>query len=337
MNGFGGEAIHELAAEALASLTHRLRLRSPVCKDASISVQRTTDWALHPSLPPASESEGWWSHVSSSMTLQTSIEVEETDVYRHFPSVAGHGPVPMARKVACQDMHQAVGEALLCLCLAIPASIQTTGLLMVDSGPSTYRMSILRDGPNAAISEARHLGWPRVQLIDPTMVWDWMQSLPGFQLGEGRGRVGRALAAFSQLIEAEGRASPVDIVWAMMGLEALYAEGTQGLQTQLLEKAATLLGAPLAFKKRIKGVYGFRSRLVHGDVDLPYVHARRDTTGRSEGFDAEAGEWRHIAAAILLASLQQLALRGWNDLAFEYALVPPATRRDATSDASAEA
>ena len=84
-----------------------------------------------------------------------------------------------------------------------------------------------------------------------------------------RGRVGRAISASSYLIKQQAYdVSPVDLVWALLAIEALSATGNEGLKNQLMTKSELLLGKRFAYKKRFQRIYDFRSRFVHGDIDF---------------------------------------------------------------------
>jgi hypothetical protein len=59
----------------------------------------------------------------------------------------------------------------------------------------------------------------------------------------GTGRTGRAIAALSRILCGDINASSdMGIAWALLGLEALYADGNQGLSQQILRKSEILLG-----------------------------------------------------------------------------------------------
>jgi len=110
----------------------------------------------------------------------------------------------------------------------------------------------------------------------------------------------------------------VDLMWAMIGLEALYGRGTSDLTHQLVEKAGVLLGRSTGFEKSVKEMYRFRSLFVHGKMPFPGVFFTSDGTPAYESHTYDAGDASFLAAAVLVASLQQIAKRNWTSLSFSY-------------------
>lgn len=90
----------------------------------------------------------------------------------------------------------------------------------------------------------------------------------------------------------------------MVGLEALYAEGTEGLRRQILQKSEITLGPRTAFKKQFERIYEVRSRFIHGDTPFPLAYS--ESTSAVEAQGREIGEAFGLAQAMLLGSLQRL-------------------------------
>jgi len=123
-----------------------------------------------------------------------------------------------------------------------------------------------------------------------------------------------------QLLVMSGReVVALDLVWSMIGLEALYEKGNADITSQLVEKTQALFGPQADFKKDVRRMYDYRSRLVHGDLDFPgHFFEYLD-----EGFSEESGRYAAIASAILVATLQEMCLRGIYSLEFKYSLSEP--------------
>jgi len=174
-------------------------------------------------------------------------------------------------------------------------------------------------GLDQAARMARELGWPTIRELSPTKVLQWIKAVDGWDAGIGRGRVGRALAAFSAVtaLQQADTLSPEKLVWALSGLEALYCEGRAAQAAQLLTKSEVLLGPRLANKPRFARMYDYRSRFVHGDQDLPFVFREPDD-GIVPGLSAsdQLRESENIAVAMLVASLQELVDRDWHGIEF---------------------
>ena len=62
--------------------------------------------------------------------------------------------------------------------------------------------------------------------------------------------------------------SSLNLAWVLLGLEALYCTGNVGLREQLVAKSELVLGPRVENKKAFGAMYDFRSRLLHGDMDL---------------------------------------------------------------------
>ena len=226
----------------------------------------------------------------------------------------------VARYVAAQEMERAIGELALAANVAQPGSLDIEGgQLVFDGRFEQRRLRAYTNQLGFATDEVASIGWPKLQHLAVGAVWRWMGRLEGFDKGLPKGRGGRALAAFSQLIKGGiAENSPIDLIWILVGLEALYGHGNVGLKAQLIEKSQMLLGRPTAFRKRFDGMYDYRSRFVHGDLDIPLSHWLYRGGTETNKFELETYETWTVAAAVLVASLQELVLRGWSEPAFGY-------------------
>ena len=94
--------------------------------------------------------------------------------------------------------------------------------------------------------------WPPIQALSIVLVWEWLQKVPGFNNDFGVTEVGRALAAFTHLLRRRDPTTVGEVLlWALLGLEALYTRGTSELGAQLSIKTQLLLGEQQEFKKSI--------------------------------------------------------------------------------------
>ena len=109
-------------------------------------------------------------------------------------------------------------------------------------------------------------------------------------------------------------------MWALLGLEALYGHGNVGLKTQILEKSEALLGPRHENKKLFGWMYDFRSRLLHGDMDLLYQHNTHDADPTYEKIWKELYECESLATAMLLSTLQNMCQRNSYSLEFCFTL-----------------
>lgn len=173
----------------------------------------------------------------------------------------------------------------------------------------------------SAVEASREQGWPPLFKADFLSGWKWLRETFALVDGIGVGRIGRALAAVSHLTTPDLRStSSVSLVWILLGLEALYSKGNVGLKEQLLGKTEAILGPRKENKKAFGIVYDFRSRFLHGDVDLPLRFTEFDAVQKYEDFHAELYRNESLALAVLLATLQWMVTRNATDLAFEYSV-----------------
>jgi len=163
---------------------------------------------------------------------------------------------------------------------------------------------------------AEKLGWPKLDDLSVSTVWQWSEPIEGLSVGYSTSPVGRALNALTYLTSLDS-SQPFSLFWALMGLEALYVQGRGGVMEQLREKVHTLLGAPEAHKKRFNRIYDLRSRVIHGQLDFSAAYSELGGP-EDDRFYKELGEATDLATALLLATLQQLVKRGWRELRFPY-------------------
>ena len=236
-----------------------------------------------------------------------------------------------AHDVVTSDLSVAVAD------IALAAAIATAGAFEIQERLGFCNSRYIRSASGCtsnsswAAATASELGWPR--LADPKVehVWNWLRRLPGFGEGAPRGPAGRAVSALSQLFgEASAQTPVVGLVWALVGLEALFGNGTMGLKRQLMEKSEVLLGPRTAFKKRFDRIYDFRSRFVHGDIDFPLEYRSTEEIDEFERYADESVDAMLLAQAMLIAAVQRLVELDTYQVNFKYTL-------DLTSPTGADA
>jgi hypothetical protein len=169
-----------------------------------------------------------------------------------------------------------------------------------------------------AVRMASKIDWPKLQRLDVAQAWQWANKHIDF-LDSFSGRpTGRAINAFSGLLEKNTADEPMQLVWALIGIEALYVGGKVSIMEQVREKVQSFLGKQETYKKKIVEMYNFRSRFVHGDLDFPDLHLIGDGRPAVERFDRELLESITMAVSILAATLQEIIQRDWNGLSFMY-------------------
>jgi hypothetical protein len=203
-----------------------------------------------------------------------------------------------------------------------PGSLSTIeGFCFVGGEYATRTTPFFAEPLFRAVEAAERLGWPVFSRPSLLQAWTWLRTSGALVDGIGVGRLGRALSAVSHLTSSTlTESSSIDLVWLLLGLEALYSKGNVGLKEQLLGKSEALLGPRLENKKAFGLVYDFRSRLLHGDVDLPLRFTEYNAVKKYEDFWEELTKNEDVALAVLLATLQWMATNSVTELNFEYAL-----------------
>jgi hypothetical protein len=87
-----------------------------------------------------------------------------------------------------------------------------------------------------------------------------------------------------------------------------------------MQKTEVVLGPRLENKKAFGAIYDFRSRLLHGDVDIPLRYTQWDGVKKYESFRDELVESEGLALATLIATLQRMLAQAQTDLKFQYKL-----------------
>ena len=108
-------------------------------------------------------------------------------------------------------------------------------------------------------------------------------------------------------------------MWCMVGLEALYNNGREGLAAQFREKIWVLLGKDQARKKAFSRLYDYRSRFVHGSMDFPIAETPWGDPHMAR-IVQEAVEERELASTLLVATLQSMVRDGITELPFRWVL-----------------
>jgi hypothetical protein len=83
-------------------------------------------------------------------------------------------------------------------------------------------------------------------------------------------------------------------------------------------KTEVLLGKRGTHKKAFGAMYDFRSRLLHGDIDLPLRFNPWDGSLEFGEYDYDLHKSTALGLAVLIATLQLMANRSWIELHFTY-------------------
>ncbi|WP_435791280.1 hypothetical protein [Clostridium sp.] len=165
----------------------------------------------------------------------------------------------------------------------------------------------------------KKIRWPKLQDMSIIDTWNWLLNHQGFLIGIGESRIERSLNAFTHIFNP--KLNYELLFWAMLGIEAIYVHGEKDITSQIVEKTQAFLGAEINFKKVLKKMYKFRSRFIHGDSNHINYFAHNLDIDEIGVFEDEYNEALYMAHAILVATFQQLVLKGWSSVHFSYNLV----------------
>jgi len=222
------------------------------------------------------------------------------------------------------EFEKILRDLFLALNIAHPSGLTLGhGLVSINKKHTRDYPGVFSESLNFAVEYGLRHDWPPILQLELTDVWHWLNLLPNFKDGVGTNRFGRAIAAFSRILKRRHfDDSTMDIVWALMGLEALYGHGNLSLKDQLISKTQLVLGKRTSFKKHLGTMYDYRSRLLHGDIDIPIAHTF-DTTPQYENFINELEHNSDISIATLISSLQMLVKNHLTVLSFSYKIDQP--------------
>ena len=184
----------------------------------------------------------------------------------------------MSYAVLDESLFQRASALVVISNLSIPGSLSMHSPATFIQGKlySSYP-SMMPDVIKFARDSSDRIGWPVLQSIPISTTLQWLSS-PEWLLDKSGGTpLLRALSAFTHLFSDKPDTNVLGIMYALMGIEALYAHGKEeSISEQIVKKTQVLLGEGIGIKKRIGRMYAFRSKVVHGQLDFPpwFVEAR---------------------------------------------------------------
>jgi len=160
--------------------------------------------------------------------------------------------------------------------------------------------------------------WPTYVRLPIRDTWEWASKRPGFLEKRSTDRVSRALSCYSQIFsEFNINEDYLVLLWSMMGLEALTNSGPSGLQSSFQSRICAMLGEPKKSKKLFKELYRERSKLIHGQYDLPGQFAKFPEDSDVSFYSDELYDAQSLALAILVGTLQYCAKNKISDFKFD--------------------
>lgn len=249
-------------------------------------------------------------------------DTEETEISE--PPVSEEQKRRSAQHSLHAHLEKRGGDLLLAMNIAVPGAQCAEMQFVIDGSVRSWKAPG-QTSLDEACAEAKLSGWPPVSELPLSQCLHWLDGIPGFDTGVPTGPAGHAVAALSHLGESFSSNSPIGLMWCMVGLEALYNSGREGLAAQFREKIWVLLGKDQARKKAFSRLYDYRSRFVHGSMDFPIAETPLGYPDRQRMEDMlrlmqEAACESRLASALLVATLQSMVHDGITELPFRWVL-----------------
>ncbi len=203
--------------------------------------------------------------------------------------------------------------------IAKPGIIKTsTGEIWVNKKIESYFhpiISIHRE----SLDDVLEMKWPKYSNLKFTDVWNWFNKYNFSFERHSQNPTERALNAFTHLFKENSLGITFDLFWSLIGIEALFCKGKEGLSNQIFNKTQVLLGEISDYKKKLTKMYEFRSRLIHGDLEIPPNHYEFEDENEEE-YQENLYQAAFLAVAILTATFQKMVELDKNEIDFKYRL-----------------
>lgn len=171
---------------------------------------------------------------------------------------------------------------------------------------------IISDLENAYM-HSRKIKWPELKSVSIQETIDSFDFNESSMEGISKNDYQRAVNTFSHIFSDLFEKSTDILFWNMVGIEALLAKGNKDIQLQIKEKSALVVGEPTEFKKKLGKLYEYRSKFVHGELNIPAKFSSDEDL-----FEDEYWDYTSFSTSILLALLRELITKKKTEFIFEY-------------------
>jgi len=202
--------------------------------------------------------------------------------------------------------------------IAIPGSLLTNKGLFLRDEKYYHDIESLRSNLLSVVYE-KNVTWPHTDLLSLLQVWNYIKNETCILTKKSLTNIENGLNAFSYLIENNSD-SMQNLFWAMSGIEALYAEGGIGIGYQIDMKSKLFLGEPNENKNILKKLYNFRSKFIHGSMNIPISNGWFSDDSQDE-YDIEFYDMECLATRLLTATLQMIIKKDMRKFEFEFKLI----------------
>jgi hypothetical protein len=161
--------------------------------------------------------------------------------------------------------------------------------------------------------------WPYVKKVNIENVWNYITQKTNILFEKSVTNIEHGLNAITYLSDNDS-SSANNLLWAMTGIEALYADGEIGIGFQIDRKSKLFLGEPAENKKIITKLYDYRSKFLHGKKSIPINDGwlgENETDDHEDELSAQA----LLSAKLLIATLQEIIAKNMIKFDFEFQLI----------------
>ncbi len=225
--------------------------------------------------------------------------------------------IAIYESVVADSFREQIFYFLITTQIAKPGTIKTKeGKVFVDGKLEHYFYPV-SNIHRESFNQIEKMKWPKLKNLKFLQVWNWFIEHSFIFDRHSKTKMELALNAYTHLYDENSIDTVFDLFWALVGIEAIYCSGKEAISEQIFIKTQLVLGPLNDYKKKLKQMYDFRSRLVHGDLNIPPKHYSNDDsddyTFHENLFDSAA-----LAVAILTATLQVLISENKTELNFKY-------------------
>jgi hypothetical protein len=179
---------------------------------------------------------------------------------------------------------------------------------------------MLSNSISYAIELANRYKWPPIKELSIKNTLNWLNQHWNAFESISENRIQRALNAFSYLFHntyLSDDNSSGDLFHALVGIEAIYVDGNNNIQGQVNQKSQLLLGKRNDFKKIFNELYDYRSRYVHGQLNIVNRYFIDDNEDDAIDQILNTYDKSSFAIAILVSTLQKHIEHNKNEFFYE--------------------
>lgn len=187
------------------------------------------------------------------------------------------------------------------------------GHIIGDNEEYLGKTNIVFSHLDFAYESVNKMKWPNVEGLSIETTINWFIKHKIVLNTISNSKASRAINAFTQMFGDMSESDSSYLFWSVLGIESLLAEETINISSQIRTKSILLFGEPKEFKKKINQLYNYRSRFVHGDINIPPKFFYDN-----EEFESEYWDYLNFSISILIALIRKLIRDDKTEFEFKY-------------------